>query len=385
MTVPLDHGDTRPAPRTLPHPVTMSRTLLVTVDSLRLDHYEHLPETRGFLDGEHDHAYATFPSTLGSFPAIIGGEYAVTAGLPAGTSVVPHLDGYRVGITTNHLLSAGYGYDDGFDAFESPKAGGDSLKERVSAMVEMGSTTYKLAALGWNAVQQVSARVREPGRTFRPAGEVIEAFDDRVAGREDWFGWLHFMEPHHPYEPSDGPVSRVRAQNLTRQALAGLADESEAEMVRRLYRREVEELDRALAGLWDSLPSDVRVIFTADHGELLGEDGLWGHPGVLREELLHVPFATRNFDVELGELVSLIDVPTMLRGQPHGAGDVGREVAFASYGDVRAAIDTTAIVTTEDDSPASRTLRNTLDRFDVESGLTRDDALYRDLEVLGYK
>lgn len=362
----------------------MSRTLLVTIDSLRHDHFHHLPETRSYLDEEHDLAYATFPSTLGSFPAIIGGEYATTAGLPAGTSVVPSLPGHKVGITTNHLLSAGYGYDDGFDVFESPKAGGDSVRERVSAMVEMGSTTYKLFALGWNASQRIMSTVRTPARTFRPADEVITSFLDRITDQERWFGWLHFMEPHHPYEPSEGPVSRVRGQNLTRKALSGRADDADAEILRQLYRREVNELDEALSRLWPTLPPDVRVICTADHGELLGEDGQWGHPGHLREELLHVPFGTRNVDVELGELVSLIDIPTILRGEPHGAGDLAREVAFATYGEKRAAIDTETIVTSEDEHVSSRQLRNTLDRFDLDSGVTRDDALERDLEVLGY-
>jgi hypothetical protein len=96
----------------------MTRTVLVTIDSLRADHYRYMESTRSYVGDGHAHAYATFPSTLGSFPAIVGGEYAVTSGLPEGSSVVPHLDRYSVGITTNHLLSPGYGYADGFDVVE---------------------------------------------------------------------------------------------------------------------------------------------------------------------------------------------------------------------------------------------------------------------------
>ncbi len=380
----------------------MTRTLLVTVDSLRKDHYRHMSRTVDYLGTGHEHAYATFPSTLGSFPAIVGGEYAVTSGLPAGTSVVPHLPGYRVGITTNHLLSPGYGYDDGFDDFESPRAGGEGLRERLSAAIDMGSTAYAVAAAGFNALQRLKATVVEPGRTFRPGDDVVAAFLDYVDGDgaaarggrgddaegeadEDWFGWLHFMEPHHPYEPEDGPVSRVRGQNLTRRALSGRVDDEEADLLRELYRREVEELDAMLGPLWDALDDDVRVVFCADHGELLGEDGHWGHPGVLREELLRVPFATRNVAADPGDVVSLVDVPTVLRGESHGAGDLGREVAFASYGEQRAAMDESGLVTADDGGSGDRSLRTALDRFDVDSGLTRSDALDRDLEALGYK
>lgn len=363
----------------------MTRKLLVTVDSLRTDHFEYMPATREFLDFEHDRAYATFPSTLGSFPAIIGGEYAVASGLPEGSSVVPHLPGYAVGITTNHLLSPGYGYADGFDHFRSPRAGGESLRERLSAKIDMGSTTYAVVAAGWNVLQRLKAVVVEPDRTFRPATDVIDEFLATIDGHEDWFGWLHFMEPHHPYEPDDGPVSRVKGQNLSRKALSGRASAAEARIVRELYRREVEELDEDLVSLWEGIPDDTAVVFCADHGELLGEDGIWGHPGLLREELLHVPFGTANVDQPPGAVRSLIDVPTILRGEVHGAGQLDREVAFATYGEMRAAIDREHIVTSEDETPASRGLRNTLDRFDVAGGLTREDALDRDLEVLGYK
>lgn len=363
----------------------MSQTLLVTVDSLRQDHYEYMESTRAFLGYNHPNAYATFPSTLGSFPAIIGGEYAVTSGLPQGSSVVPHLDRYSVGITTNHLLSPGYGYADGFDVFESPRAGGESLREKVASRFEPGTRPYKIAAAGWNALQRLRSTAGDPGRTFRPADDVIDTFFEHIDGHDEWFGWLHFMEPHHPYEPDGGSLSRVEAQNLTRRALSGRITDSEAETVRELYRREVTELDESLAALWDGLPDGAEVVLLADHGELLGEDGLWGHPGRLRRELLHVPLATRNVGVDFGAVASLIDVPTVLRGEPHGAGDLNREVAYATYGELRAAMDAEHVVTNEDDEIASKSLRNRLYEFDVESGVTRDKALDRDLEVLGYK
>lgn len=363
----------------------MSPQLLVTVDSLRFDHFDAMPRTRAFLDAEHDDAYATFPATLGSFPAIVGGEYATTSGLPAGTSVVPHLPGYRVGITTNHLLSAGYGYDDGFDRFEAPSAGGEGLRERLSAKLDMGSTAYTVASAGWNALQRVRGAFVAPERTFRPAPDVIDAFLGAVAGREEWFGWLHFMEPHHPYEPDGGPVSRVKGQNLTRKALSGRVSAAEADTVRALYRREVEELDAALEPLWEGLPGDAEVVFCADHGELLGEDDIWGHPGVLREALLHVPFGTRNVDAALPDVLSLIDVPTLLRGEPHGEGDLTREVAYALYGEQRAAIDGEHVVTDRDPDPVDAALARRLDDFDVGDSPTREDALDRDLEALGYR
>jgi len=84
------------------------------------------------------------------------------------------------------------------------------------------------------------------------------------------------------------------------------------------YRQEVAELDATLESLWATVPDDARVVFCGDHGEL-GEDGLWGHPGEMRPELLNVLFGTRNAP-DLGEVVSLIDVPTILTGVEHRQG-----------------------------------------------------------------
>jgi len=105
--------------------------LLVTVDSLRRDHFEYMPATRAFLDNTHDRAFATSTATIGSFPAIIGGEYADGSGLYQGRSVANHFDGYSIGVTTNHLLSSKYGYDEAFDLFDSPKGAGILSKTRL--------------------------------------------------------------------------------------------------------------------------------------------------------------------------------------------------------------------------------------------------------------
>ncbi|MFC6755566.1 hypothetical protein ACFQER_01185 [Halomicroarcula sp. GCM10025894] len=152
------------------------------------------------------------------------------------------------------------------------------------------------------------------------------------------------MEPHHPYNPRDGPVDRTTAQAVSRRVLAGNGDRDDKELVRDLYRAEIEELDEELARLWEFVDEETRVVFCADHGECLGEQGTWGHPGELRMETLHVPLATRNAP-ETGDLVSLADIPSLLLGEPHEEGTFDRDVAFATYGDRKAAIDETHIRT----------------------------------------
>ncbi|ADJ15505.1 sulfatase-like hydrolase/transferase [Halalkalicoccus jeotgali] len=363
-------------------------TLLLTVDSLRNDYFERMPATRAFLDRTHDRAFATCTATMGSFPAIVGGEYATGTGLE-GESVANTFENYSVGITTNHLLSASYGYDAGFDSFTSPKGDGETLKDKGAIHLTRGTLPYEIARWGWDRYQQLKGLVGEVEKSFRPAEDVIEEFLTETAPHEEWFGWLHFMEPHHPYDPDDAPVSREAAQRMTRRVLAGRGSKADEELVCELYEREVRELDHTLETLWEAIPDDTRVVFCADHGELLGEGGLWGHPGEMRPELLRVPFGTRNAP-ELGEVVSLIDVPTVLRGEDHGLGTLDREVAFAAYGDRKAAMNVERIATsdetcrlTDGESTNDPELERALDRFDP-GYVVKEDALLEDLEDLGY-
>jgi arylsulfatase A-like enzyme len=368
---------------------TTDTTLLVTVDSLRTDHVQFMPRTLAFLDDTHDAAFATSTATPGSFPAIIGGEYPAGNGLEPTASVTHEFDAHCVGITTNHLLSAEYDYATGFDSFTSPKGGGESLKDKGAIVLEHGSLPYKIASWGYNRYQQLRSYVDETEKSFRPADDVVDQFRSEIDGCEKWFGWLHFMEPHHPYDPDGADIDRAKAQRITRHVLSDRGSEADAALVRELYRQEVAELDATLESLWATVPDDARVVFCGDHGELLGEDGLWGHPGEMRPELLNVPFGTRNAP-DLGEVVSLIDVPTILTGVEHRQGTLEREIAFAAYGDRKAAMTADRIATEEgtyrlaDGEPVDDpSLEGELERFDP-AYVVKEDALQEDLEDLGY-
>ena len=64
------------------------------------------------------------------------------------------------------------------------------------------------------------------------------------------------------------------------------------------------------------IADDIWVVLTADHGELLGEDGMYMHGRTLAEPLLHVPLlfrAPEGRGMRVDTPVSLLDVaPTLL-------------------------------------------------------------------------
>ncbi len=49
-------------------------------------------------------------------------------------------------------------------------------------------------------------------------------------------------------------------------------------------------LDGVFTELWDLVPKNTHVIVTADHGELFGESGYFGHGPIMHEKCFEVPF-----------------------------------------------------------------------------------------------
>jgi arylsulfatase A-like enzyme len=52
----------------------------------------------------------------------------------------------------------------------------------------------------------------------------------------------------------------------------------------------VKYLDTVFEELFDLLPNNSYVTITADHGELFGEDGYFGHGPIVHDKVLEVPF-----------------------------------------------------------------------------------------------
>jgi hypothetical protein len=358
------------------------RTLLLTIDSLRYDHYQYMKHTRTFLGESHPRAYATATATLGTFPNVFTGTYTKSNEIEE--SFVEELGVPTIGITTNRLVSERYGYDVGFDSFSSPSTSAEGdLKQRVAEALSEGPI-YETVAQIYSLYQRL--RPGETSKSFRSVASVISEFKDSV--NDEWFGWLHLMDPHHPYDPDGTGLSRDESQSISRQAIANGVSGDDADIVQDLYKQEIIEMDKQLKELWEWIPADTRVIVTGDHGEMLGEDGQWGHPGVLREETLHVPLAT-NIDFPVGSVVSSIDLASIILGEVYCEGEFERNTAYASHGNKSAAMEDGLIANpdgvfdhehNEVDQPS---LKRKQRRFEP-SGIVKADAIKKDLEDLGY-
>ncbi len=260
--------------------------VLVTIDTLRADHvgsYGAPPGATPTLDAlaaeglRFENAITPVPLTRPADASLLTGlypqEHGIRDNLPAKLDPsIPTLATrskargfHTAAFVGSFLLGRGSGFENGFDVFRDGSASGRG--DRVGAAAERRA-------------------------------EVVaeEALEYLSAARSPFFLWVHFYDPHAPYDPPG--------------AFAGKGYSGEIAYVDSQVGRLVEELRSR--GLLDS----TLLVVTADHGEGLGGHGEDEHGVFVYEETLRVPLLVRGPGIRAGgvvrEPVSLADFSRMV-------------------------------------------------------------------------
>jgi arylsulfatase A-like enzyme len=122
------------------------------------------------------------------------------------------------------------------------------------------------------------------------------------------FFWVHYMDPHAPYLSKRGFKDQLGHDSTTTKR----TDPPEER-----YQTEVAFVDQQIQRLLDALPKEnTCIVFTADHGESLGEHKEWGHTRYLYQTTMHIPLFIHGPGIESGRSkapVRGIDIgPTLL-------------------------------------------------------------------------
>jgi len=280
--------------------------VLISVDTLRADHlspygapfdtpYAAQLAAEGAVFTRHA---ATAPTTLASHSSLVTGLWPRRHGVPRNGFPLPPRNltlaealGAQ-GFTTAAFVSAfpleaRFGFDQGFQTFDAAfdvlKTGrgcGDDQLEVEQSQRAAASVTD--AALGWAA----------------------------SAGDERLFLFVHYFDPHAPYDPPPayraamrGERPRVRGTLDERLAIrdgwAGGGMRAESASMERLYAAEVVYTDHQLGRLLDGLDAagildDALVLLTADHGETFTEHWeIWNHGFSVFQETIQAPLIVR--------------------------------------------------------------------------------------------
>ena len=130
---------------------------------------------------------------------------------------------------------------------------------------------------------------------FASMVEEMEFPDD-----EPRYYFLNLGETHYPYMLSAANLPHISGVHGALKSIgdpnkgAGKVDESFSdEQLKELHAQQVrcvEYLDGLIGKLMDKAPENTYFIVTADHGELFGEDGYFGHGPVMHEKCFEIPF-----------------------------------------------------------------------------------------------
>lgn len=270
-------------PETSP-PKDAANLLLITMDTTRADRlgtYGGPPGLTPNLDRlaassvTFARAYCPMPLTGPSHAALLTGltpreNGVVQNGVPLGTdpptmAEVLRSRGYRTGaVVAAFTVSSKLGFARGFEFFDDDFAAADALSRL---------TTLRLA--GSLGIIDAKARLQRPADEVTPPA--IRWLENPV--NRPFFLWVHYFDPHTPYEPPD--------------AYRGLTDAESAQV--RLYDGEVAFMDahvgQLLAALHDlGLRENTVIVAVADHGESLGEhDYYYDHGRYVYEPCMRVP------------------------------------------------------------------------------------------------
>jgi len=146
---------------------------------------------------------------------------------------------------------------------------------------------------------------------------------------------VHYMQPHHPFvaDPLDGDAGLARTGSHSNTANPWVAlrrGELSTERVWDAYEATLRHVLEAVATLLDNVEG--RVAVTADHGNLFGEWGLYGHPMYTPvPALLSVPWAETT-GTDRGTLTPSLDPPEALPvSRVYGDDGVGDRLDALGY------------------------------------------------------
>ncbi|WP_276299543.1 sulfatase-like hydrolase/transferase [Halorussus lipolyticus] len=305
----------------------MTGIAIVVLDTLRHDAFR---EAFDWLDGRwFTEAYSTSHWTIPAHASMLTGRYASEVGVhgrsPTLDCELPVLterlaeEGYRTRMFTGNPQIYQYdGWERGFDQRVGQASLG--LSDDAFDWATFGYDTEREgASLYLDALRRVLfgdcatlPSLREGYRLFTQSrayggGEGLRKRVRRTDFGDDEFLLANLMTAHTPYYPPDGgdPVTVLAADGLTDSV-------TNPGRIRRAYRAGVEYLSDLYRDIYADLRADFDYVITlSDHGELLGERGMWNHSLGLDPELIRVPLVIGGDDVESGtceEVVSLLDV-----------------------------------------------------------------------------
>jgi len=258
-----------------------------------------------------------------------------------------------IGIHSNPWLSL-YRFNKGFVVFKDPLEEYTKNFSKAHKVIKKIIDFFSSKLDERSAVRRLFRRIYYRLFEYEPFYARAEEINDAISlllskisalkNKKKLFLWVHYMDTHEPYVPKHfyfcKKIEYYEIQKLMEKRINNpeAISEKEKRLIKDLYDSEIRYVDENLKKLIDYLSEILDfertiLVITSDHGEALGERGVYGHGGCNRkilftDALLKVPliFWSENtdimqnltYDLEIKEadsnkLIGLIDLaPTIL-------------------------------------------------------------------------
>ena len=319
----------------------MDNTVLIVLDTLRKDYGDKyiwpVLEKYGFK--KYDNAIAPAPWTTPTHVSMFTGMYPLYHGVhlrkerieigkvrltPEITETVKESIGSTFAVSANLFLSRAFGFPwkeerivekmpskvriaNVRDHKRVVELSNEGIPHRATVFIkEMLRRGYidSLVRIGLHkAVNGLRALLSEWPKD-KGAKDIARIVDGIDASQYDTI-FVNLMEVHEPYTKFVGAY--IMPHN--------------PELVHRKYREFTKYLAKYVGSIIESLEKKgvERIIVVADHGQMLGEHGAYGHTWWMYDELLRVPMYIKGIEVVNGDWISLTDVRNALnRGKIAG-------------------------------------------------------------------
>jgi arylsulfatase len=279
-------------------PNTRRHVLLLTVDTLRADYvsaYGYDRPTTPFLDSvmargfRFTRARTPIPRTTPALGSLMTGCYPHTNGVRRLTDRLPpqifpmaalaRSKGYvTVAVVSNRILQH-RDFSRGFDIYDGSDYARDAAATTDAVLRALHGHTADESLFVW-------AHYFGPHIPYYPPRELAVQFDPDYDGPYK-FHFGNYVDPNDAH-PLDFPTPLLIYRNP-------LPDRVNAH-IRRLYAADIRNTDdhigRLIRGLRERFGDDWLIVFTADHGESLGEQNyFFEHGDYVYDSTLHVPLA----------------------------------------------------------------------------------------------
>lgn len=278
------------------------------------------------------YSHVSYPTMLtGLYPTehgVFGGKNRLARDIPVLPEILS-MAGYRTGcIGGNPFLTEHFGLTRGFDFWKS--------WDRVNVAAP-GDKGWQAAVPVWQWPQLMASSFLSALGLRDKGGAVLnnDVKQFAASGEKDrWFVFLHYMETHSPYWPPlkhrltyhtrwmDAVRSPFLARHMIDDGIASAGGDLSIRLRNDQYDAEVAYTDKLIGDLLSDLEADGHlantiVIVCSDHGEYLGERGLFRHAVGLGEILIRVPLIVWAPDyierrVIENTVVELRDIPHSL-------------------------------------------------------------------------